>query len=75
MKKTVLKSQLRGLALVVALGAGLLFSDGSVLPLVSAQNLPTLGDTGREDLSPVMERRMGEEIMRSLRQDPDYLDD
>ncbi|WP_422964269.1 M48 family metalloprotease [Undibacterium sp. TJN25] len=40
-----------------------------------AQNLPTLGDTEREELSPLMERKLGEEIMQSVRTDPDYLDD
>lgn len=40
-----------------------------------AQNLPTLGDTAREDLSPLMERKLGEQIMQSVRRDPDYLDD
>ena len=40
-----------------------------------AQNLPTLGDTAREDLSPLMERKLGEQIMQSVRRDPDYVDD
>lgn len=40
-----------------------------------AQNLPTLGDTAREDLSPIMERKLGEQIMQSVRRDPDYMDD
>jgi predicted Zn-dependent protease len=38
-------------------------------------NLPTLGDASREDLSPVVERKLGEEIMNEIRRDPDYLDD
>ncbi|NDI86282.1 M48 family metalloprotease [Undibacterium crateris] len=42
---------------------------------VQAQNLPNLGDTAREDLSPLMERRLGEQIMSSVRRDPDYMDD
>lgn len=37
--------------------------------------LPTLGDTARADLSPVVERKLGEEIMRDIRRDRDYLDD
>jgi predicted Zn-dependent protease len=37
--------------------------------------LPTLGDTAREDLSPVIERKLGEEIMRDIRRDHDFLDD
>ncbi|WP_413458979.1 M48 family metalloprotease [Herbaspirillum huttiense] len=40
-----------------------------------AQGLPTLGDTEREGLSPVMERKLGEEIMRDIRTDRDYVDD
>jgi predicted Zn-dependent protease len=40
-----------------------------------AQNLPNLGDTDREELSPLMERRLGEQIMRDIRRDRDYLDD
>lgn len=38
-------------------------------------NLPTLGDTERETLSPSMERQLGEEIMRDIRRNIDYLDD
>ncbi len=38
-------------------------------------SLPTLGDTAREDMSPVMERKLGEEIMREIRRNVDYLDD
>jgi len=37
--------------------------------------LPTLGDSARADLSPVLERRLGEEIMNDIRRDRDYLDD
>src|SRR5450830_71539 len=45
------------------------------LAVPPAPNLPNLGDTSREDLSPAMERKVGEEIMRDLRGDRDYLDD
>jgi predicted Zn-dependent protease len=37
--------------------------------------LPTLGDAARADLSPVIERKLGEEIMNDIRRDRDYLDD
>ena len=37
--------------------------------------LPTLGDAARVDLSPVIERKLGEEIMNDIRRDRDYLDD
>lgn len=46
-----------------------------LMSAVNAQNLPTLGDTAREDLSPLQERKIGEQIMISVRRDPDYLDD
>ncbi|MDB5824820.1 MAG: family metallopeptidase [Herminiimonas sp.] len=39
------------------------------------QNLPNLGSTERSDLSPVMERKLGEQIMHDIRRDRDYLDD
>ncbi|MFI4940080.1 MAG: M48 family metalloprotease [Burkholderiales bacterium] len=42
---------------------------------VNAPNLPILGDSEREELSPVMERKVGEEIMSEIRRDPDYFDD
>lgn len=42
---------------------------------VQAQGLPTLGDTERESLSPLMERKLGEEIMRDIRRDRDYISD
>lgn len=38
-------------------------------------NLPTLGDTAREALSPIMERRIGEQIMSDIRKDSDYIED
>lgn len=52
----------------------------TLLPLTwheasQAQNLPTLGDTSREDLSPLAERKLGEQIMSIVRRDPDYLGD
>jgi predicted Zn-dependent protease len=46
-----------------------------VLRVNDTTSLPTLGDTARADLSPVLERRLGEEIMNDIRRDRDYLDD
>lgn len=41
-----------------------------------AFNLPDLGDVATSDLSPHLEREIGESIMREIRwQDPSYLDD
>lgn len=37
--------------------------------------LPVLGDSARGDLSPVLERKLGEEIMSDIRRDRDFLDD
>ena len=38
-------------------------------------DLPSLGDTERNELSPRAERKLGEDIMQKIRLDPDYLDD
>lgn len=53
----------------------LLLAASSLAVPAHAQNLPSLGDTEREELSPTMERRLGEQIMRDIRRDRDYLDD
>ncbi|QCP12014.1 beta-barrel assembly-enhancing protease [Pseudoduganella umbonata] len=53
----------------------------SISPAARAQaptnvpSLPSLGDTSREALSPIIERKLGEEIMRDIRFNRDYLDD
>ncbi len=45
-------------------------------PLAQAQvNLPALGDTASEDFNLGTERRLGDQIMREIRRDPDYIDD
>jgi predicted Zn-dependent protease len=45
-------------------------------PGVLAEGLPDLGESAQSDLSPQMERRIGESIMRDIRlHDPSYLDD
>lgn len=45
-------------------------------PVALADGLPELGDTSRNDLSPAMERRIGESLMNDIRlRDPAYLDD
>ena len=45
-------------------------------PRAEAQvNLPALGDAVSDDFDLNDERRLGERIMRAIRQDPDYLDD
>ena len=46
------------------------------LPPARAQNqLPALGDPASEDFSIATERKLGDEIMREIRADPDYIDD
>jgi predicted Zn-dependent protease len=40
-----------------------------------AQNLPDLGERAQSDLSPQQERKIGEQVMREIRRDPDYIDD
>lgn len=55
-----------------------LLSVGSVVitpPHLHAQPLPSLGDVARTELTPLMERRLGEQIMRDVRRDRSYLDD
>ena len=47
-----------------------------MVPRVTAADLPDLGDVASSELSPLIERRLGESIMREIRwQDPAYLDD
>ncbi len=41
----------------------------------NAVALPALGDSVGQDLSPMAERRLGDRIMRSIRRDPDVIDD
>jgi predicted Zn-dependent protease len=51
---------------------------GQAQTVTSAANsaaLPVLGDSARGDLSPVLERKLGEEIMFDVRRDRDFLDD
>jgi predicted Zn-dependent protease len=47
----------------------------TVAPAAIGQTLPNLGDAEREELSPLMERKLGEQIMRDIRRSRDYLDD
>ncbi|MGH8668364.1 MAG: M48 family metalloprotease, partial [Burkholderiales bacterium] len=41
----------------------------------AAQGLPDLGGSGDTVLSPQMERRLGESIVRDMRRDPQFIDD
>ena len=42
---------------------------------VQAQTLPELGEAAQASLSPQLERKIGESIMREYRHDPDFIDD
>lgn len=45
-------------------------------PVALAEGLPDLGESSQADLSPQMEKRVGESIMQEIRQkEPSYLDD
>jgi predicted Zn-dependent protease len=49
---------------------------GSVAPAAAVGNqLPALGDSTGEDFGIGAERRLGDQIMREVRRDPDYADD
>jgi len=61
--------------IVSALCAGALLGTGTI-PLAHAQvNLPALGDTASDDFNLGTERKLGDQIMREIRRDPDYIDD
>ncbi|MBI2306000.1 MAG: M48 family metallopeptidase [Rhodocyclales bacterium] len=46
------------------------------LPVVAADSLPDLGESARADLSPQLERKIGESIMNDIRlHEPSYVDD
>jgi len=60
-------------AVLAALAGPLAPASAQVKPSNSA--LPVLGDSSRGDLSPVMERKLGEQIMREILFDATFLDD
>jgi predicted Zn-dependent protease len=57
-----------GLAVLMTLGSW-------QLPAQAQVRLPSLGESASEDLSIGAERRIGEQIMREARRDPEFLDD
>lgn len=61
----------RGASLVLAVT--LAFAPG--MASSQADNLPRLGDAGADELTPAAERRLGEQIMRSVRRDVAVSDD
>jgi predicted Zn-dependent protease len=61
--------------LVSALCAASLCLPLAAPPAWAQNTLPALGDTESEDFSIAVERKVGEQIMREIRRDPDYSDD
>jgi predicted Zn-dependent protease len=60
--------------LAAALAALISLSSFQV-PALAQVRLPSLGETASQDLSVGAERRLGEQIMREARRDPEFLDD
>jgi predicted Zn-dependent protease len=60
----------RLVSLLVALALALVPAPG-----VRAQSLPDLGESAQSELTPQAERRIGDQIMREIRRDPDYVND
>jgi predicted Zn-dependent protease len=65
---------MRAVAVALLLAMPVAMAQSALAP-AKIPNLPSLGDAERQDLSPLMERKIGEEIMRDIRRDRDYLDD
>lgn len=62
--------------MLAGLAALLLWPNVSVIKPAQAQvNLPSLGDAVSESLGVGGERRLGDQVMREIRIDPDYIDD
>ena len=64
------------MTIIVAMRAHLLIGFMLLTTAATAADLPDLGEVAQSDLSPQLERRIGEGAMRDIRQrDPAYLDD
>jgi predicted Zn-dependent protease len=55
--------------------AAVVWSAWPAAPVQAQARLPSLGDSVSEDFDIGTEKRLGDRIMRELRQDPDFLDD
>ncbi|WP_418317317.1 M48 family metalloprotease [Piscinibacter sakaiensis] len=62
----------RAVALVCA---GAVAGSAIVAPAQAQNQLPALGDSVSADFEVGFERKIGDEIMREIRRDPDYIDD
>jgi len=61
---------------LAAFGLSVLMCGPLTAPPAMAQNgLPALGDTASDDFNLGTERKLGDEIMRDIRRDPDFIDD
>lgn len=70
-----MRVSVRNPAVRAALAAVLAMAPAAPLPAI-AQLLPDLGDASSADLPPQLERRIGESIVRDIRQrEPSYMDD
>jgi beta-barrel assembly-enhancing protease len=58
-----------------ALALSLLAAPVPTVLAQSAARLPALGDSASDDVDILQERRLGDNIMRDLRKDPDFLED
>lgn len=65
-----------GLQRALALACAVVIAGSALPPPARAQNqLPALGDSVSEDFGVGTERKLGDQIMREIRRDPDYSDD
>ncbi len=60
---------------VAAVCALSLIAPAAVAPVAAQNALPALGDTDSADFTLGAEKKLGEEIMRAIHADPDYVDD
>ncbi|MEO8151558.1 MAG: M48 family metalloprotease [Rhizobacter sp.] len=66
---------LRAKGLLAGLCALSMLVPSFVPPAIAQDRLPALGEAASDDLSVGSERRLGEQVMREIRRDADYLDD
>jgi len=58
-----------------ACAAALCLATAMAPPAWSQVKLPSLGESASDEITVAAEKRLGEQIMREIRRDPDYLDD
>ena len=74
--ETLLKKPYRPrLTTIAAVSLSLLLGLSSPVGTQAQVALPSLGDSVSQDLDVGSERRLGDQVMREIRLDPDYLDD